>query len=379
MTNSNTWQVESTLLIRTDKGGRTWWIGIYPRFSLRTTNLAHNIAPRTSGRRHMVVEGEDERVSEVGRPPTPVEVGGRLVDDAGVNSGVLRCPRCLSRVATRAGTLETRDGDAAVFWLPARPAHPPQSQPPEPGAAVGLDLRRRDEQQFDWRPTSHEWWWRFESFNSFDNAGLSRVVHSPRGAIQLVLCSECEYPFGYQLAQTEASGRASMVGPGSDPADSRVWVCAERMHQQDPALANDAEDFRAPPAIDVESLRRMIAAGQLAQQFDVVFTGARIGMMLTDAKHDPPGVEVMAFTEQNGELGPAELSGKIKPGDRVIRVGGRSTAGLDYAAVLDAIIEAPRPVTIRFERPPSGASAAFAPTQRRVEHTEWRVDRDASG
>lgn len=61
---------------------------------------------------------------------------------------------------------------------------------------------------------------------------------------------------------------------------------ANLLHQQDPALANDEEDFKLPPMLDVEQLRQMIANGQLAQTFRVVFEGPRIGMMLADAPED---------------------------------------------------------------------------------------------
>ena len=44
--------------------------------------------------------------------------------------------------------------------------------------------------------------------------------------------------------------------------------------------------------------------------------------------------------------GAAELSGKVAVGDRVTKVNGRSTRGLDYAAVLDMVIAAERPITL---------------------------------
>ena len=79
-------------------------------------------------------------------------------------------------------------------------------------------------------------------------------------------------------------------------------------------------------------------------------------------------VEVVAFTELDGQLGPAELGGQVKVGDQVTRVNGRSTRGLDYAAVLDMVIAAQRPITIHFER--RGTKAEAAATEREV-HREW--------
>ena len=72
-------------------------------------------------------------------------------------------------------------------------------------------------------------------------------------------------------------------------------------------------------------------------------------MCLADAA-DGNGVELIAFTELDGELGPAELCGQVAVGDKIARVNGRSTSGLDYEAVLSMIIDAPRPVTIHYER-----------------------------
>ena len=81
------------------------------------------------------------------------------------------------------------------------------------------------------------------------------------------------------------------------------------------------EDFKAPAGIDVEALRGMIASGALTTQFHVTFEEQRLGMMLADAD-DENGVEVVAFTEYEGELGPAELGGDIQMSDKVIRVNG---------------------------------------------------------
>jgi C-terminal processing protease CtpA/Prc len=111
----------------------------------------------------------------------------------------------------------------------------------------------------------------------------------------------------------------------------------------------------------------MIDSGMATVQYHVAFAEQRLGMMLADAA-DGDGVEVVAFTEADGQLGPAELSGQVAIGDKVARVGGTSTRGLGYAAVLDMVIDAPRPVTIHFER--KGARPQGDPA--RILHEEWR-------
>ena len=65
----------------------------------------------------------------------------------------------------------------------------------------------------------------------------------------------------------------------------------------------------------------------------------------------PEAVEVGAFTVgPSGELGAAEFGGEVMIGDRVTRVNDQSCLNLNYAAVLDLIVGAPRPITLHFER-----------------------------
>ena len=77
-------------------------------------------------------------------------------------------------------------------------------------------------------------------------------------------------------------------------------------------------------------------------------------------------------------------TGKVELGDTVSRVNDTSTAGLDYAAVLDLVCSAPRPVTVHFERKGrSGAGAArrgpealagaasAAGAEGRMQHEDW--------
>ena len=53
-------------------------------------------------------------------------------------------------------------------------------------------------------------------------------------------------------------------------------------------------------------------------QYHVTFQEQRLGMCLADSP-DGAGVEVVAFTEADGQLGPAELSGKVQVGDKGAR------------------------------------------------------------
>lgn len=46
-----------------------------------------------------------------------VELGGRDVDERGTNAGLIRCPRCMSRILSKCGTLTARDGDEQVLTL----------------------------------------------------------------------------------------------------------------------------------------------------------------------------------------------------------------------------------------------------------------------
>jgi len=285
-------------------------------------------------------------------------LGGRKTEN-GINAGVLRCPRCHARLLSACAVLTEREGDEALLWVPSRPG----VSKAEP--ATGADVTDVAD-ELTWAECRHQWWWKIEDVSDMDSAGLSKLISSPKGSIELVVCCDCSYgPFGYRLEK-----------------DPRVWLCCDLLHQQDLNLANDAEDFQAPPGIDMSQLQAMIESGMATTQFHVTFEGQRLGMQLCDAA-DGCGVELNAFTELDGQIGPAELSGRIRPGDRVTRVNGRSTSSLDYAAVLDMIIDAPRPVTIHFER--SGRPEGAARTYERVQHTDWRqgmtgaADRDGQG
>ena len=110
-------------------------------------------------------------------------------------------------------------------------------------------------------------------------------------------------------------------------------------------------------------------------QFHVTFEQQRLGMCLADADDSRVAVSQWSPSTIWATLdGPAELSGQIKVGDRLSRVNGKSTAGLDYTGVLDMVIEASRPVTITFERRgrPAGGDVTGEGGVARVTHEQWK-------
>jgi hypothetical protein len=154
-------------------------------------------------------------------------------------------------------------------------------------------------------------------------------------------------------------------------SDPEVFVCCDLVKQQDLKFANATRDFRVPEGLDISSL---VAGGAATETMTFPFTVTehRLGLQLRDGSGDAEGtVEVCAFTELNGELGAAELSGDIQVGDRIKRVGPQSTLGLNVDNVLDLIIGGARPLTVLFERHgPTLAPDAGPPA--RVEHDEYR-------
>lgn len=274
-------------------------------------------------------------------------LGGRSVTAAGINDGLIRCPRCSSRLLTKVGAYMERD---AVLWVPSRP---------EPKEGEDADAEIADD-EYVWSEVRHRHWWRVEDVNDVDNIGLSRVVEAPPGPLKLILCTDCRYgPFGYQL--------------GTEP---QLWLCCDMLQQQDASAADDAADFVAPDGIDMASLQRMIESGAATVQYHVTFAEQRLCMLLQDSA-DGSGVELGAFTEFEGQPGPAELSGKVQVGDRVSRVNGASCRGLNYEGVLSMIIDAPRPVTLHWERP-AGRPAGAAPAER-VPHLPFKPPPSACG
>ena len=218
---------------------------------------------------------------------------------------------------------------------------------------------------FTWKQESHEFWWRVEDVDDFDNVGLSRLVASPHGVIKVVLCSNCGHgPFGHQR-----------------DGEAHLWVACGRVEQVDASLRDDEADFRPPEGVDVEALKQMIESGAATTRFHVVFEEQRLGMMLADVPGAGVGggVHVHAFTVTDaGELGPAELCGDIHVGDVVAKVNGKSTAGMDYAGVLDLVCNAVRPLTLHFERngknsmsASAHAAAAAEGGVARVRHLAW--------
>ncbi|KAL1528778.1 hypothetical protein AB1Y20_010105 [Prymnesium parvum] len=278
------------------------------------------------------------RALDAGQPV----LGGRVVDEAGRNQKQLRCPRCLARVVSGCGELKQREG--AVLCVPQRE----EASTAADGASTAADGA------WSWRQQPHEWWWLLQDFNDVDNGGVSPVMNSPFGPVKLVLCCECQFgPFGYQME-----------------GEALVWLCCDLLCQQEGRFARAEDDATLPPGLDAATLQRMLESGMATMQFHVTFSEQRLGMVLADAvKEDPSETKVVvaAFTELEGQLGPAELGGQIKIGDQVTRVDGRSTRGMDYAAVLDLIVGGKRPIVLHFER--RGIDGQI-PAQREL-HQDW--------
>ena len=116
--------------------------------------------PRTTRcrRRHAM---QAERAPESERPP----LGGRDVDEHGVNSGLLRCPRCLSRLVSCRGRLQERQGPDASFWVP----HKPSSAADAPANAVASADTPAAEVAWEWTEQQHTWWWSVADMEEVDN------------------------------------------------------------------------------------------------------------------------------------------------------------------------------------------------------------------
>jgi len=272
--------------------------------------------------------------------PSPAGLlGGCSADADGVNAGMLRCPRCSSRLLSQKGLLVERSGADAALWTPKAT-----------GLAEAEPAPADQAESYDWSETTHPRWWMVEDVNDVDNVALTLSLPSPRGACRMALCSDCRCgPLGYQL-----------------DGDAQLWFAAGLLRQQDALLANDAEDFKMPDGLDMASLKAMIESGQATVAYKATFEERWLGMMLQDAA-DGMSVELTAFTEHEGQAGPVELSGKVKLGDKVVRVNGKSTRGCDYAAVLEMIIGAPRPLTLHWERQGNRSQEAA-----RVSHADWK-------
>ena len=236
---------------------------------------------------------------------------------------------------------------------------PSKAQQPTTGGdqVVEGDDGEAPRETFEFKETDYKWWWMVGGMDDVDNLGLSRSIASPRGELRLAMCCECQYgPVGHQIE-----------------GEAKIWLACDLLYQQEAGLADDAEDFPLPQGIDLNMLQGMLASGMATVQYHVTLEEQRLGLCLGDAL-DGQGVEVLAFTELDGGAGPAERCGRIMVGDKVSRVNGRSTAGLDYTGVLDLVIEAPRPITLHFERKGAGAQLQADGSDggvARVEHQQW--------
>ena len=127
-------------------------------------------------------------------------LGGRSVDDEGVNDGLLRCPRCTSRQVSRCGELIERHGTEAILAVPhktsnAVEAASAESSPPE--------------ESYEWTEHKYDWWWCVGSMDDVDNLGLSRVVESPKGPLKLAMCPHQQVCESVSKKNQQALGQTS--------------------------------------------------------------------------------------------------------------------------------------------------------------------------
>ena len=156
------------------------------------------------------LEAAELRRAHIPEASAPLTLGGMDVDDHGINRGLLRCPRCDSRLVSKCGALKERQGPEALLWVPRKPDSAPA------GSAAEDATGSTEEETWEWSEHPHTWWWLIEDMNDVDNGGLSRVVTSPAGPLKLVMCCECNYgPIGYQWAD-----------------EAHIWLCCALLYQQ---------------------------------------------------------------------------------------------------------------------------------------------------
>ena len=108
-----------------------------------------------------------------------------------------------------------------------------------------------------------------------------------------------------------------------------------------------------------QNLREVQGLDQKFFRFELTFLEPALGLTLQNDN----GARVVGFSRSgSGPLlgrtpGPAESSGRIKIGDRIVRVNGSNCSGLDATKVAILLRDAERPVLIIFERPVIEASA----------------------
>ena len=117
-------------------------------------------------------------------------LGGRDVDEHGVNSGLLRCPRCLSRLVSCRGRLHERQGPDAILWVPHK-----QSGAADAEAVASAADAPAPEAAWDWTEQQHTWWWSVADMEEVHPRSvetlpmrppcLSRAAGWPRGWLKL--------------------------------------------------------------------------------------------------------------------------------------------------------------------------------------------------
>lgn len=196
-------------------------------------------------------------------------------------------------------------------------------------------------------------WWKVAKIHDFDGIAVSREDEGRR----YLTCPDC---------------KGDVLGYYASNGNPTVYIACDLVKQTAPPK-DDAEDFgKLPAGLSKEQLEGLLRAQAgssnvvRTEEYTVEFTQDRIGLLLSDG-HPEKQVEVYAFTEHNGNPGPAELSGKILIGDILTKVNGEDVQDKGCVSVLDLIVQTPRPLTLSFKRR-TGEKPQDRP---RVQHKDW--------
>jgi DNA-directed RNA polymerase subunit RPC12/RpoP len=213
------------------------------------------------------------------RVPAGCVRGGRDVDAHHVNAGVLRCPRCGTRLITKKAVLVERwfgggggssggpDGSCGGGAFEAD-----QAAADADGAANGLPLATPTGPGGCWAETRYRWWWRLADHNDFDAVGMSAVHATPAdGSVRYPLCPECLLgPLGLQQQSPQAEALQGKTASAAQDAHAaaqaeagachnEVLVACALVSQQPLSLANDTLDFAAPAHLAGGALAQLLA------------------------------------------------------------------------------------------------------------------------
>ena len=154
-------------------------------------------------------------------------LGGRDVDEHGINSGLLRCPRCLSRLVSCRGRLHERQGPDAILWVPHK-----QSGAADAEAVASAADAPAPEAAWDWTEQQHTWWWSVADMEEVPRCVETLPMRPPRlpsgwlaeRLAEAAVSSRHGLPL--RAASGEPAGRSLchlVSRPRSTTAGSRRW------------------------------------------------------------------------------------------------------------------------------------------------------------